>query len=469
MRKRLPNTTFYIDTDDFNYTSTPIETDIEVSDRFVTCTTRNGDGQDQTIKGIKTFDDGICTDLIKVKDTTQDLLKIEHNTVDLTKPIYDPYLQAEYTIDNQIVFGKTCNISYENKKVQSNNIDTYFVKVCCGDEGLNNPRQYSSLCVNSTPQLSGWYQTRTNMTSKGKGSYSSESDNKEFKAEIFTEYWGQSTSTLDYSTKEFAQCYIHVIYNGSEKSYIRMATGRLDSDKYLTIHGERNVTINSDNQISLHSSAIYINSPDSGSISVRKIHGDYDISSDFEPGALYLACPKPSNTNPLDPYNLSNYGVIRICIIYKGNDWNDVYSFLQSNYLYISRGTKLNIGTNFNKVWVDSSGNCYINEDPGQAPYMFELHVDCIFNVNCTLYNSALMQLPTSATYIRDMKDVENRSVISLGLLKFMLPSTADYDSERNYYYKHINEDGVRNGNALTDNSTVSLFVISYGVSLPSE
>ena len=45
MKRRLPNTTIYLDTADFISTSTPIETDIEVGSRFVTCSTRSGGGK----------------------------------------------------------------------------------------------------------------------------------------------------------------------------------------------------------------------------------------------------------------------------------------------------------------------------------------------------------------------------------------------------------------------------------------
>ena len=45
MKRRLPHTTIYLDTADFISTSTPIETDIEVGSRFVTCSTRSGGGK----------------------------------------------------------------------------------------------------------------------------------------------------------------------------------------------------------------------------------------------------------------------------------------------------------------------------------------------------------------------------------------------------------------------------------------
>ena len=78
------------------------------------------------------------------------------------------------------------------------------------------------------------------------------------------------------------------------------------------------------------------------------------------------------------------------------------------------------------------------------------------------------MQAP-SAYSIIDMKDVEDRSVSPLETLKFQLPNSSeiDYDHERNYYYKHINDwSGSAN---YTENQWLYLFVISYGVSLPSE
>lgn len=60
MKKRLPNTTFYLDTNDFDFVSTPTETNIEVSNRFVTCATRNGGGDfTQNLEGVYNFNNTI--------------------------------------------------------------------------------------------------------------------------------------------------------------------------------------------------------------------------------------------------------------------------------------------------------------------------------------------------------------------------------------------------------------------------
>ena len=457
MKRRLPNTMFYIETNDFNFISTPTEVDMEVGDRFVTCTTRNGSGQDQTIKGIKTFDDGVCTDLIKIKDTTNNLLLVEHNIVDLTKPINDPYLQEEYTINNQIKFGKTCNISYEDKKSHSNNTDVYTMEMLCGDKDLNSPKQFSSICIDSTPSLHTYYQTMTTHTSKGKGSYTSESDNKEFKARISTQYWGQYTSSLTQYTKEFAQCAMEVLFDRDIKSYIRMSTGRLDTDKYLSIYGERNINIQCENFLTLNSPKVHINSEESGLINVKTIHGDYDIASKFYPGALYLANPYINTNNAQE-----DIGSIRICIIYKGSNWSRIYALAHRMDLY--RGIHLNIGATFNKVFVTSQGSFSINEEPSSYIDSFEVHVDCIFHNHCALYNSSLMEAPLQAYERIDMKDLENRSVVLLTSQVFGLPGSLTYDSSRGYYYAHINNSFNRYDPRELN---VNLFVISFGVPLP--
>ncbi len=51
MRKGIPNTEIYLDTSDFYFTSTPNETEIEMSDRFIVSEDRDGSSKEQTISG----------------------------------------------------------------------------------------------------------------------------------------------------------------------------------------------------------------------------------------------------------------------------------------------------------------------------------------------------------------------------------------------------------------------------------
>lgn len=51
MRKRIPNTEIYLDTSDFYFSSTPNETEIEMSARFIVSEDRDGSSKEQTISG----------------------------------------------------------------------------------------------------------------------------------------------------------------------------------------------------------------------------------------------------------------------------------------------------------------------------------------------------------------------------------------------------------------------------------
>ena len=112
MKKRIPNLDFYIETSDFNCTSTPTETNIEVGDRFVTCSTRDGSGQAQTIKGSKSFSDPVTFNkTVSIIDSNSNL-----GTVNYTDSILD--VTGNVNVSNNIDIKGT--IKAEDGKIFTN-------------------------------------------------------------------------------------------------------------------------------------------------------------------------------------------------------------------------------------------------------------------------------------------------------------------------------------------------------------
>ena len=75
MKRRLPNTDIYLNTSDFNFVSTPTDTNITVGSRFIVTEDRDGNPKDQHIKGTLTVDnisiaDTFFVDKVQPKDRT---------------------------------------------------------------------------------------------------------------------------------------------------------------------------------------------------------------------------------------------------------------------------------------------------------------------------------------------------------------------------------------------------------------